>query len=317
VAAPVDERVRGDAGTGTLPTVSVRARVEEAGGFVLRADLLEHVPRAEVDAALRSGEIVADGRGRYATPATDEAVRSALRLGGVLCLTSAALHHGWAVKAVPAQPHVSVPRNRKLSAERRQGVRVHWRTWAAEDVNGMVTGVEATLLQCLTQLPFDEALAVADSALREGVPPSTLRRVAMTARGPGAPQARRVAREARPDAANPFESVLRAISLDVPGLRLVPQLLVALPDRDVYPDLVDVDLAILAEADSFAWHGDRAALVRDAHRYNQMAVAGWLVLRFSWEQVMLQPEVVRAVLVAAVGLVQRRAGSAPGGRRTA
>jgi len=289
--------------------VSVRERVEEAGGFATRADLLREVSRAEVDAALRAGEVVADGRGRYATASTDEAVRAALRLGGVLCLTSAALHHGWAVKTVPAEPHVAVRRNRKLPAARRLGVRVHWCDLEDEDRSGIATGVEATLRQCLTQLPFDEALAVADSALREGVPPATLRRAALMARGPGAPQARRVAAEGSPDAANPFESVLRAVALDVPGLRVVPQRVIALPGRDVRPDLTDVDLGIVLEADSFAWHGDRAALDRDAHRYNLLVVAGWLVLRFSWEQVMLRPEEVRAVLVAAVALVQRRAGS--------
>jgi len=289
--------------------VTLRTRVEDAGGFVTRAELLRDVARAEVDAALRVGEIVADGRGRYATASTDEAVRAAHRLGGVLCLTSAALHHGWAVKHVPAEPQVAVPRNRKVAASRRQGVRVHWRSVPDEDRCGIATGVEATLVQCLTQLPFDEALAVADSALREGVPPATLRRAALMARGPGAPQARRVAAEASPDAANPFESALRAVALDVPGLRVVPQRVIALPDRDVRPDLTDVDLGIVLEADSFAWHGDRAALDRDAHRYNLLVVAGWLVLRFSWEQVMLRSEEVRAVLVAAVALVQRRAGS--------
>lgn len=48
-------------------------------------------------------------------------------------------------------------------------------------------------------------------------------------RGPGAPQARRVAQEASHLAANPFESVLRAIALDVPGLNLRPQVVIAGP----------------------------------------------------------------------------------------
>lgn len=57
---------------------------------------------------------------------------------------------------------------------------------------------------------------------------------------------------------------------------------------------------VVLEADSFEWHGDRGALHRDAHRYNALVAAGWLVLRFSWEEVMFHPERVRTVLEAVV-----------------
>jgi hypothetical protein len=58
----------------------------------------------------------------------------------------------------------------------------------------------------------------------------------------------------------------------------------------------------LPEADSFEWHGGRAALASDARRYNMLVVAGWMVLRFSYEDVMFHPDDVRPVLVAAVAL---------------
>ena len=64
---------------------------------------------------------------------------------------------------------------------------------------------------------------------------------------------------------------------------------------------------MVLEADSFEWHGDRAALRRDAKRYNLLVVEGWLVLRFAWEDVMFDPDYVRQVLVAVVALVQRQA----------
>jgi very-short-patch-repair endonuclease len=117
---------------------------------------------------------------------------------------------------------------------------------------------------------------------------------------------RRVARAARPEAANPFESVLRAIALDVPGLSVEPQRVIH--GRRVWarPDLVDEDLRIVLEADSFAWHGGREALDRDASRYNRLAVEGWLVLRFSWEAVMFRPDEVREVLLDAVAYVTQR-----------
>lgn len=172
-----------------------------------------------------------------------------------------------------------------------------------DEVRGLVTSREVTLVQCLRTLPFDEALAVADSALRNGEPPSTLRRIRASVRGPGAPGVRRVCDEATDLAANPFESVLRAIALDVPGLRVEPQRYVA---ESVRPDLVDLDLGLVLEADSFEWHGGRAELRRDARRYNQMVTDGWIVLRFAWEDVMFDQDRVRSCLVAAVALAGRR-----------
>ncbi|MDO9455590.1 DUF559 domain-containing protein [Nocardioides sp.] len=290
--------------------MSVVQRVIEAGGFAKRAQLVLAASRAEVDAALLAGEIVADGRGRYATPATDEAVRAAHALSGVLCLASAALHHGWEVLVVPKEPHVAVPRNRKVAAARRTGVSVHWVDLDPADVkDGIATGHETTLAACMSQLPRREALAVADSALRHDVNRATLRRAALGVRGPGAQQARWVAEHADGDAANPFESGLRDCALDVPGLHVKVQTTIRGGRITARPDLVDADLGIVLEADSFEWHGGREALAKDARRYNLLVVDGWIVLRFSWEDVMFDPDYVREVLVAVVALVEGRAES--------
>ena len=63
------------------------------------------------------------------------------------------------------------------------------------------------------------------------------------------------------------------------------------------PDLVDRERRVVLQADSFAWHGDRSALRRDAQRYNNLVVRGWLVLRFAWEDVMHDQEYVRRTLM--------------------
>ena len=116
---------------------------------------------------------------------------------------------------------------------------------------------------------------------------------------------RRVAAAASKEAANPFESVLRAIALDVPGLRVEPQITIRETDIKARPDLVDVALRIVLEADSFEWHGGRSQLSSDARRYDLLVVNGWIVLRFSYEHVMTQPAFVRRVLVAAVAMTER------------
>lgn len=116
---------------------------------------------------------------------------------------------------------------------------------------------------------------------------------------------RRVAELASPEAANPFESVLRSIAVCVPGLNVRPQVKIREPGIVARPDLVDEHLRLVLEADSFEWHGGRSQLRADARRYNVLVVNGWWVLRFAYEQVMCEPDYVRNVLIAMVALAER------------
>lgn len=100
--------------------------------------------------------------------------------------------------------------------------------------------------------------------------------------------------------------MLRAIALDVPGLTLVPQVLISERDFSVCPDLVDRGRRIVVEADSFRWHGNRKALRVDCQRYTSLVVRAWRVLRFSWEDVMHDPESVKRSLTMLAELVNRR-----------
>lgn len=274
--------------------------LREIGGVATAATLTRLTSRHELRRAVSAGDLIRVSRGRYALPQVDEDQHLAHALSGVLCRTSAALSWGWAVHAVPEKPHVLVPVKRKVDPHLSRKVHLHRRDLAPGESDGLRTSRELTLEQCLRHEPWAGALAVADSALRESFPAAALRALARDARGPGAPQIRRVAAEATADAANPFESVLRAIALEVPGLSVKAQR--RLP-HGARPDLVDEELRIVLEADSFAWHGDRAALRRDAQRYNLMVVNGWWVLRFAWEDVMFHPQEVHTILTA---LTKRR-----------
>ncbi len=213
---------------------------------------------------------------------------------------SAALLHGWAVATPPERPEVTVPRSRNVTGAHRDGIALRLANLHRSEVVDGCTSQERTLVDCLRTLPFPEALAVADSALRDGFGRGRLRTLARDVRGPGGRQVRRVAERADAAAANPFESALRAICLSVEGLVVRAQVPVRDPHWLGRPDLVDERLKVALEADSFEWHGDRAALHRDARRYNAFVAAGWLVLRFSWEEVMLHADRVAAVLRAVV-----------------
>jgi very-short-patch-repair endonuclease len=165
----------------------------------------------------------------------------------------------------------------------------------------MVSGPVRTVMDCAARLPFDEALAIADSALRaRDVTKAQL--VHAAEQQPDRYRARclRVARAADGLADNPFESVLRAIALDVPGLQVQPQRTIPGIGR---PDLVDRVLRLVVEAESFEFHGRRRMLKHDCERYNAFVVDGWLVIRFAWEHVMFEPAYVAAVLRSVVELL--------------
>ena len=98
-------------------------------------------------------------------------------------------------------------------------------------------------------------------------------------------------------AANPFESVVRAIALEVPGLDVEPQVWVPGVGR---PDLLDERLGIVIECDSFGFHAERSDLRRDCERYNACALRGLVVIRFTWEHAMFHEDYVRQVLVETV-----------------
>jgi very-short-patch-repair endonuclease len=257
--------------------------------------------------ALRDGRIVRSYYGRYALPHTDAARAAGSRLTGYVSVTSAALHWGWAVKTAPTVPHVTVSRHRKIAATRRDGVVLHWRDLdAGSVVDGWVTSPVRTVIDCCLDLPFDEALAVFDSSWRAGLKPREVQLAAIKLPRRQRDRVLAVARAADPRAANPFESVLRAIAMSVSGLSLEPQVVVQDSTFWARVDLADESLRIAIEAESFEFHGSRKAFDRDCRRYNALVVRGWLVLRFSWEQVMFEPELVADTLRAMVALRRTR-----------
>lgn len=269
------------------------------GGVATRQLIVRQTSRRALDEAVESGQLVRVARGRYAVAGVHEGTEAALRVAGHVCLASAALAHGWKVKVIPERPQVAVPKDRRIDSHTRALMGLHWIDLRDDQVEGLATDAATTLEMCGRRLPYDEALAIADSALRDGFPARRLAQLAHQASGPGSARLRRVAAQADGRSANPFESVLRAIALDVPGLSVEPQ--VRIRGRlalDVRPDLVDRGLRIVLEADSFEWHGDRAALRRDARRYDLLVADGWVVLRFAWEDVMHDPAWVRSVITA-------------------
>lgn len=65
-------------------------------------------------------------------------------------------------------------------------------------------------------------------------------------------------------------------------------------------DFAHVRLKIAIEVDGRAFHSDRRSFERDRERQNVLVLGGWLILRFTWEQITQRPQEVIAVVRAAV-----------------
>lgn len=263
--------------------------LERLGGIAPASALLVATTRRRLRTALAKGQIRRAGRGRYALPAADQARRAAVLCNGHITHLSAALHWGWEVRVPPPRPQIAVPHGRSLPRVTAADVR---RLPRGARTRGWATDPLTTVLQCARDLPFADALAVADSALRHGdVSYDELHGAPSAGRG-----ARRVLRYADGRAANPFESTLRALAIEC-GLDLVPQFEVRARGLVVHPDLVDPITGVVLEAESWEWHGkQKRAFDADCERYTALTVTGWRVLRFTWSEVMLDPGYVRACL---------------------
>jgi very-short-patch-repair endonuclease len=271
------------------------------GGVADRKTLLRLTTRRRLRTAVAHGEIVPAGDRGFALVTAQVGLRAARSVNGVASHESAAIYHGWKVKAPPERAAVIVPRHRAVPSHKRRGIELRYRNLEEHEHDGLATCKARTVIDCAKDLPFDRALAVADSALRNGdVTQEQLIRLAHALQTNGRAQALRVAHAADGRAANPFESVLRAIALDVTGLHVEPQVTISEYGWSGTPDLVDVARRIVIEADSFEFHSSRAALRKDVARYTALVIRGWRVVRFTWEQVMFEPGYVRSCLVALV-----------------
>jgi hypothetical protein len=283
------------------------SQVTLMGGVTDRASIVRLRGAREVDRALRAGTLLRDARGRYALPAARQGIRTASSIAGVLSHRSAAHYWGWAQKHPDGLPEVTVPRNRRVDRALRRRLIPHWSDLPPEDiVKGCVTSLLRTLVDCMRNLPWDEALAIVDSALRASdITKEELLELAFSTRGRGRTRIMAVAEAATAKSANVLESLVRGFAKLVPGLDVEPQISVQVDDTlTLHPDLADRERDLIVEAEGFEWHGKSAQLTLDCRRYNAFVLLGWYVIRLSWVLVMYDPAYVQELLVRAVALMR-------------
>jgi very-short-patch-repair endonuclease len=166
------------------------------------------------------------------------------------------------------------------------------------ELDGWATAPVTTVLMCARDLLQREALVIADSALRHRAVTEDALISTATA---WPPHVQWLVAHASGRAANPFESALRSLALDC-GVEMVLQFEVIAGGFVFHPDLADPIHGLILEADSWGWHADKESHERDCRRYTLLTIDGWMVLRFTYDDVMHRPDYVRSCIRAAYAL---------------
>jgi hypothetical protein len=285
----------------------VEALLARQGGIARERDVVRAgLSRRRLRRAVR------DGRLRRLTPhlvtnvahpGPHEQLRAAaVGLDATVSHQDAALLWGLELVRTPERRHVTVPRCR--SRRTHEGTQVHRADLGPDervhrDGVWMTTPVR-TLVDLCRVLSLAEAVVVLDSALRLGVVSVDVLAAAVRDVPPG-PGRRRVVRAFQhidPHSGSVLESLCRVL-LVLAGLGPFETQLVVEAAQGVRIGRVDFAWPgerLVVETDGFAFHTDRRAFREDRRRGNRLQLAGWLVLRFTWEDVVDHPdEVVNAV----------------------
>ncbi len=289
----------------------VLALLRRQGGLARRHDLVaaglgrRALERAVAAGTLRllSGGVVS---ARVDVP-PDEAARAAVvGLCGTASHRTAALLWGIELVTPASAQDATVRRDRSRASW--VGVVVHRSDLPDEDVHLRdalpLTSPLRTVLDLCRCLPLEEAVAAADSALRQGlVGVDELVRAAQAlppARGRS--RVTRVVALVDPACGSVLESLCRVL-LVLSGLAPPTTQLQVRNRCGLLVGRVDFawpDVRLVVEVDGYAFHADRRTYRADRRRTNALVLEGWRVLRFSWEDVRHEPEVVVASVRAAL-----------------
>ncbi len=265
------------------------------GGFARKSFLLKAgATEAQIKSAFQAGWIFRVRHGWYALPGRIREVEEAMRVGGILAASTAVSSYGvWTVGS--RELHVSVRWNscrlrapmdchRRLSADTDSGVKIHWDQSQQHPAGGVFrVPLAEAILQLYRNRGEDEAVAAIDSALNKRL--ISLPQLSSA----GVPDA--LLTLADPRAESGIESMTR-IRLGRVGIRSQSQVEVLGIGR---VDLVVGDRLVL-ELDGQEYHSGPVAFAADRDRDAKLAALGFVVLRFSYWQVVHDWAAVEAAI---------------------
>jgi Protein of unknown function (DUF559) len=283
----------------------------EPDGLLLRDKALVAVDPDDVLTALRSGRLRRIQRGIYlprrieATPVV--VARAVLLSSGVVGAVpshqTAARVHQIAVPDEDRVQHVTVTREQRR--RRRPDLHFHTRSIGCGEVERRegipVTSIARTLADLTTSLERTRAVWALDDALRRRLcgKPDIIAVIERWRGGTGCVSARERLDEADGVAESILETAGR-LALRDRGVPLpVPQHELRAPDGTLIARLDGAYLRekVALEFDGADPHGLPEAIFRDRWRQNRLPELGWTVLRFTWWDVMRDPDGVAAIVL--------------------
>jgi len=268
-----------------------------SGGVARRSELVAcSRDGRELARAVRAGEVVRAAPGVYALAGVDPVLITAcLYRGHATCVTAAQLH-GLAVLEPPRAPHLSVPRERgaRPSVGRSSWPAVLHREDGSQLAGlgqGPVAAVADALARMLTCASAGPAVVTVDSALAARM--VTVDQLAALVRGPHRVRAMAALAQADGRSQSPIETLAR-LALRGAGLQVEPAVRIAGVGA---VDLL-VEGRVVVELDGFAYHSGRAEYREDRRRDRELARQGYVVLRFTFEEVVRDPGIVVSAVLA-------------------
>lgn len=268
--------------------------LEHLGSVARTKTLLDRgVTRSEIGRLITTGTAVRLREGVIALPTARRDFAVVVMSNGFLTCASAARHLDLWQLHPPASLHLSCRHARPPQAPDgglTETVINHRER--SESVHPLlpVLGLTDVLLHALRCLPLLDAVVIVESAVRFAWirPEALVRRLDGDRNG----RARKAMDLVQGDADSPIEVVARLLFRDngiftetqvqVPGVGRVDFLL---------------DGFLVVELDGAAYHSDRKALRNDRRRNNMTIVGGYLVLRYTYEDIMFAPDEVLAQVV--------------------
>lgn len=296
----------------TAPAVPPATRFSEGR----RSDIAAEVSRGTLE-RVRKGvylaPVDADGpaRTRHAEVLRQvRAVEARLSTTFWYSHATAAVLHGCKTVRLSSAVHVTQLRAPNAEQSRERDLRRHWTALPERDraaVEGLpVTTLERTVVDCARTLAADQALVIADSALRGDADLSLIRTILEESVGArGIRRAREVVGLADPRAESAGESLLRWIIHDagLPAAEVGHG--VTTRRGDAWLDLAWPDSKVALEFDgavkySGGEYGDPARrLFEEKLRQDALEEDGWLVIRVVWDD-LRRPEVLVARIRSAL-----------------
>jgi very-short-patch-repair endonuclease len=286
------------AGPSQMATIAIRELAERQHGVVARRQLTAMgLGTGLIEARVAGGRLIPVFRGVYAVGAFRLERRGRWLAAVLACGEGSALSHGsaahlWGLRRSRSEIEVV----RESGHRPRPGICLHQvRDLPPGDVtveNGIpVTSLERTLLDIagrLDQRQLERALVAADRSGRLRWPEVT-RQLAEGSGRTGVGRLRRVAARVDPRASETLSD------FEVDFLALCREAALPQPQVNVLVAGYLVDFLwpaqrVVVETDGYTYHRDRPAFESDHQRTAALALAGYVVHRFTWRMLTQNPE---------------------------